>query len=340
MTLEEKRMKYLKSKIFKIAKSENGSTVVIVALSFTLLLMVTAVVIDLGTAYSRTAELQNASDSASLAAAQLLPVGTEDIFGILEIKDVAVVYAKKNGIENVSHDNVILGDVINGVYTSVSVVLNQRIDTKLSNFIGLDFLDLSRDSKAIIAPTERVYGAVPFAVRKNVIEGHIENGVTTNIALKFGGGSGTKGDYGVIDLDGVQGGGANDVEMWLNFGYTSQLIAGEDLYPIEPGNMSGPINKAVQNRYDQCTHFPDEGGCNVHQFVPGCPRVMTVPVVEDVDKKKVKIVGFAAFVLEPIFDKDFVYGSFIKINTGGVASDLIQVGDDLDYGFYNVILVK
>jgi len=340
MTLEEKKMKNFKLKIFELRKSEKGSTVVIVALTFTLLLMATAIVIDLGVAYSKTAELQNGSDSASLAAAQLLPVSTEDIFRILEIKDVAVEYAQKNGIEEVTHQDVILGDVINGSYTSVSVVLNQRVETKLSSFIGLDFLDLSRDSKSIIAPTERVFGAVPFAVRKDVIEGLIANGITENIALKFGGGSGIQGDYGVIDLDGVQGGGANDVQMWLNFGYTEQLVAGDDLYPIEPGNMSGPINTAVQNRYNQCIHFPDEGGCNVHNFVPGCPRVMTVPVVEDAGKKKVKIVGFAAFVLEPLTKKDFVYGSFIKMNTGGVASDLIQVGDELDYGFYNVMLVR
>lgn len=333
-------MKKLKNILIKFRKDESGSTVVIVALSFTLLLMMTAVVIDIGVAYSQTAILQNASDSGSLAAAQLLPVDTDDIFKVLEIKDMAVEYVRKNGVEDVSHENVILGDVINGSYTSVSVVLSQRISTKLSGFMNFDFLDISKDSKAIIAPTERVFGAVPFAVRKHVLEGHIQNGITENIALKFGGGSGTSGDYGVIDLDGVQGGGANDVELWLNFGFTSQLVAGDDLYPIEPGNMAGPVNSAVQNRYNQCTHFSDEGGCSIHHFVPGCPRVMTVPVVEDMDKKKVKIVGFAAFVLEPIFDKDFVYGSFIKMNTGGVASDLIGFGDDLDYGFYNVMLVK
>ena len=333
-------MKKFISKLKELKSSDNGSTIVIVALSFTLLLMITAVVIDLGVSYSKTAELQNASDAGSLAAAQLLPVETEDVLGVLEIKDTAIEYVQKNGIDDVTYENIILGDVINGSYTSVSVVLNQRVDTKLSSFIGIDFLDLSRDSKAIIAPTERVYGVVPFAVRKNVIEAHIANGVTENIALKFGGGSGITGDYGVIDLDGVQGGGANDIELWLNFGYTSQLKAGEDLYPIEPGNMAGPVNSAVQNRYNQCTHFQDDGGCDINHFEPGCPRVMTVPVVEDTEKKTVKIVGFAAFVLEPIFDSDFVYGSFVKMNTGGVASDLIGVGDELDYGYYNVMLVK
>ena len=333
-------MKNIVNSIKKFKSSEDGSTIVVVALSFTVLLMITAIVIDLGVAYSKTAELQNASDAGSLAAAQLLPVSTEDITGILEIKDTAIEYVQKNGIEDVTYDNIILGDVVNGSYTSVSVVLNQIVDTKLSSFMGLDVLDLSRDSKAIIAPTERVYGVVPFAVRKSAIEAHLDNGVTENIALKFGGGSGITGDYGVIDLDGVGGGGANDIELWLNFGYTSQLKAGDDLYPIEPGNMAGPVNTAVQNRYYQCTHFQDDGGCNINHFEPGCPRVMTVPVVEDIEDKKVKIVGFAAFVLEPIFDSDFVYGSFVKMNTGGVASDLIDVGDELDYGYYNVMLVK
>ncbi|MHB1455139.1 MAG: TadE/TadG family type IV pilus assembly protein [Saccharofermentanales bacterium] len=52
----------------RFRSEEKGSSIVIIALTFTILSVAAALVIDLGLAYYRTAELENASDAAVLAA--------------------------------------------------------------------------------------------------------------------------------------------------------------------------------------------------------------------------------------------------------------------------------
>ncbi len=85
---------------------------------------------------------------------------------------------------------------------------------------------------------------------------------------------------------------------------------GDDLYPVENGNMAGPTARSFNYRYNACTHFPGGGGCTAGQYEAHCPRLIKVPVIEYVSKNNVKIIGFAAFVLEGLADteKDTITG--------------------------------
>jgi Flp pilus assembly protein TadG len=326
------------SAIIRLKSEERGSTIVIIALAFTLLSVAAALVIDLGTAYYRTAELENATDAAALAAGQLLPVETTDTIKIYQIKHEAIEYAAKNGVTGLDADDVLLHGEVNGYYTRITVSVSATVDTNFAKVIGINALDITRSSKVKITPSFKVNGAVPFAIKKNVLDYCIENGQTEHIALKFGGGSGITGDYGVIDLDGVKSGGANDVELWINYGYTAQLNSGDALYPVEPGTMVGLIETAVIARYNACTHYPTEGGCTADHFASDCSRIMTVPVVVAHPNKYVQIVGFASFVLEPIQESGYVYGSLVHKTNPGIASTTMEFGDDGDYWLYSLIL--
>ncbi|MHB8963783.1 MAG: TadE/TadG family type IV pilus assembly protein [Saccharofermentanales bacterium] len=326
--------------IRRFGSEEKGSSLVIIALAFTILSVAAALVIDLGLAYYRTAELENATDAAALAAGQLLPVDITDTIKINAVKQTAIEYAAKNGVDDLTLENVLLQNPVNGFYTKITVNITTRVETSFAKVLGIHSIDITRDSKVKIAPVYKVYGAVPFAIKQDVLDYCIATGMTNNIALKFGGGSGLTGDYGVIDLDGVRSGGANDVELWLNYGFTSMLSSGESLYPVEPGTMDGLIETAVIDRYNSCTHFPNDGGCTTEHFVSDCPRVMTVPVVVALPNKYVKIVGFAAFVLEPIQDSGFVYGSLVQETISGIASGTSEVGDAGDYWLYSLILTE
>lgn len=332
-------MKKFVMKFKNLGKAEEGASVVVVALTFTFLIAVLALVIDFGMAYYKAGEVQNAADASVLAGASLLPVDVQDAPGILVIKDMVAEYASKNGFIIENYEDIVLGSENEGRYTTVNVTLRNEERTYFSKLFGLDNISLSRSAKAKIAPAERVGGTVPFGIKENVLKDHLESGYTQNIALKFGGGGGDTGDFGAINLDGVRGGGANDVEMWLTYGYEPSLTAGEDVFPVETGAMVGPINNAIETRYNSCTHYPENGGCTFDQFHPDCPRVLIVLVVENVSKHHVIIKGFAAFVLEPLMGDGHVYGSLINLTVPGVVSRDIELGDYEDYGLYNVLLI-
>jgi hypothetical protein len=105
--------------------------------------------------------------------------------------------------------------------------------------------------------------------------------------------------------------------------------------------MAGPTAAGFNARYSQCSHFPDDGGCTAEHYEPHCPRVIKVPVVTYVPGKNVKIVGFAAFVLEGQADSsnDTITGSYVDMVTiGSSGGDSTGTADD--YGVYSLMLSK
>lgn len=319
---------------------EEGATIVIIAFAFTALSIIAALVIDIGIAYYKTAEIENAADAAALAAGQLLPVDITDTAQISIIKNKALEYAVKNGVTDLQTSDIELQNIVNGYYTKLSINIPLHMETSFARIIGVDSLDVTRNAKVEITPCEKVDGVVPLSIEKSKMETFLQSGNTTHVALKYGGGDGTVGAYGAIDLDGVKSGGANDYELWLAFGYTKELSAGEQLFPVETGNMAGPTNSALSLRYNECTHFPNSGGCTIDHYNPNCPRVVKTPVIEYDSNHYVRIRGFAAFIIEPLSSSGYVYGSFIKLVVSGEESETVNVGDALDFGLYNLRLTN
>lgn len=334
-------MRKIPSYILKrLIANESGSTVVIISLIFTALTVITALVVDVGIAYYRTAEVENAVDASALAAGQLLPVEVEDQSRIIEIKNRAVEYAVKNGINSLTTSNVELSNIIDGYYTQLDITIPETLKTTFAKVIGVNEFKITRNAKVELIPCKKVGDVVPLSITKTRLDLALQTNQTKHLALKFGGGDGDQGAYGAIDLDGVKSGGANDYSLWLLFGYTSSLSAGEQLYPVETGNMAGPTNTALIQRYNSCTHYQSEGGCTIDHYVSSCPRIIKTPVIEYDYKHDVKIRGFAAFMIEPFSAPGYVYGSFIKLVIPGVPSEEMLFGDALDYGLYNVKLIN
>lgn len=331
-------MKKFEIRFLKRIRNEEGASIIIISFAFTMITIIAALVIDLGLAYSKTAEIENAADAAALAAGRLLPAGENDTAAITLIKNTAAEYAAKNGSDKVTADDVKIMNITAGMITKIKVNIPSRVETSFAKIIGISHLDVTRSATVKISPVEKVDDAVPLSISKATMDYCIANNYTTHLALKFGGGDGTTGAYGAIDLDGVKGGGSNDYKLWLTYGYTSSLSVGETLYPVETGNMAGPTNTALTNRYSRCTHFQGLGGCNLEHYDTSCPRVVKVPIVEYTSSHYIKIRGFAAFVLEPPGDSGYIYGSFVRVVMPGVASDTVEAGDALDYGLYNVKL--
>lgn len=314
---------------------ERGAATIIVAIALSFLLVFCAFAVDFGVAYANTAKTQNAADAAALASGKALPVQVGDSSAISQAKNVAISYANKNGGFTITAENVELGNIINGRFTSVRVSIPTQSDMYFGKIIGAAPFQFTRSAKVQIAPASQAGNLNPLGVEKTQLENAIASGNTNHIYLKYGGGDGTTGSYGAIDLDGVMGGGANDFDSWLFFGYNGIIKVNDGLLPVEKGNMAGPTKDAIAQKYNACTHFQNDGGCTAEHYDADCPRVLRVLVIEKVNKSYIRVVGFAAFVIEGYYE-DEVLGSYVPI----VVSGSVDYTNAPDYGVYNISLTE
>lgn len=325
-------------------KEEKGTSLILLAFTMTALLALAAIGVDIGAAYLRTAEVQTAADSAVMAAGLQMPVKVSDTERQNEITQTGEEYLQKNGV-SADDATFYFAEEANGFYYRIGVDINAASETSFAKTFGTDTITFSRGAEARAIPCVSLNDIVPLGVEKSKLTALIESGFTEHVVLKYG--SNTEevvnGAFGAIDLDGIKGGGANDYQTWLCNGYSGYLRVGAVL-PIESGNMTGPTYTAVKTRYDVCTHFPLDGGCNKDHYVAGCPRLMKVLVTEYISdpRTNVKLVGFAAFILEDCttYEEDgYVIGSYVDmVNVGSEYGDL--TGDVQSFGVYSLTLSR
>lgn len=322
-------------------KNERGAILVIAAIGMSVLFTMAALVIDVGLAYCKGSLLQNAADSAVFAGGRFLPTSVEDTEKRNSIISEIEEYLDKNGISEQVIRKIEFTDNINGKYYGVDLSLNTESKTGFARILGIDSIAVSKNAGVIVRPSLSAKEVVPVCVVKDELDELIDQDLTEHIILKYGGGDGTNGAYGAINLSGIKGGGADQYSQWILGGYTTEITIGEKMYPVEPGNMAGPTSNAFNNRYTSCTHFQSDGGCNKEHYEPSCKRVVNVPVAEYVDSKNVRIVGFAVFVLEDCYANDNpgeVQGTYIESVINGTA-DFTAVEDlQAEYGAYCMTL--
>ncbi len=339
----------MKQKIKRLLRwlklQERGESLLIVAFAMTALIGVTATATDLGVAYVKTAQTQTAADAAVLAAGMQLPIDCSDTTKQAEAIATAREYLAKNGVANSDEATVSFGDLSDGAYHSIAVEQPATSETAFARIFGIDEVTFQRGAEAKVVPCAALSDLVPLSIEESTLNYLIENDLTEHAILKYG--TNTEevdyGAFGAVDLDGVKGGGANDYNTWLANGYQEKLTVGTVL-PIEPGNMTGPTYDGVVQRYHACTHYPSDGGCSITKYVDDCPRVMKVPVIEYTDSshKYVRVVGFAAFVLEDYTtyeDIGCVIGSYVDmVNVGAADGDLTGTADS--FGVYSLVLTR
>lgn len=334
--------------LHRLGREEGGSVLVLVAGFMTVALLLGALAVDLGCLYVRSGQVQTAADAAVLAAGRLLPIASNDTAGKQKITAIAAEYLQKNGscpLENYEFyfDGPKPKCGSSGSLTTFGVKVRGSVSTSFAPVIGIHTLPFTKTAEVKTMVCVRLSDVVPLGVEHAKLSACLAAGIREHITLKYG----SKGDnslpsgsFGAIDLDGVNGGGANDYRTWLAYGYQGQLAVGSIL-PVESGNMAGPTSQAFTTRFSQCTHFPGQGGCTLRHYVASCPRVIKVPVVEYQGKKNVCVTGFAAFVLEgqPCGMKDAITGSYVDMVTLGSAGG-DPSGTAKDFGVYSLMLSK
>ena len=302
---------------------DSGAVLVMTALFLVVLLGFSALVVDVSLLYVNRQALVNAVDAAALAGVQDLP------YSPAVAMEMAKQYAANNGAER---DQVSV-TVRNGD-CEINVSAVRDVQLYVSRLFGLGQQRLHASATAQVGIIAAYIGVVPFGVvEQNFIYGEqyiLKHGPQTQPGH-------FRGNFGALGLGGR---GASNYEDKIKYGYQERLAVG-DWVETEPGNMAGPTAEGVKYRLDQCQHYPK---CTWDSYVPGCSRVVIVPVIRGYDnangRDDVEIVGFAAFFLEGTLREgkgnsgsSSVIGRFLRIVVPG------ELGEAGDYGLRGYKLI-
>lgn len=304
--------------LLKFIKKDEGTVIVLVAVGLSVFLGFTALVTDVGLLLVKRSQMVQAMDAAALAGVQELPgnpAGAEQ---------KAREYAQKNGV-----DPAALNITISPDNKQIEVQSTRQVNLVFARVMGKDTSNVRALSRAIVGPAKTVSRFVPMSV----LDQPLVVGTEYKIKSADKVGQYNNGWRGILDFTGGGGGGAEYREMTRN-GYPGQLTIGQ-LVEKEMGNKSGPTEQGVGDRIAACTRTPP---CTANDYEPDCPRLIWVPVVQEVDNKTVRVVGFAAFFLQRVDGQgndNNVWATFIK----ETISAEIDSGA-ADYGLYGAKLTN
>ena len=304
--------------LVRFLKGNHGMSMVFFAVSLTCIAVAAALVTDIGMLVIEKARLNNAVDAATLAAARayIERPGTE--------RTTAASYLKKNGFDNIDFDL-----NIDNTAKTVELIASTPVTFGLARVIGIEGSTAMATATGSVLPVMGVNSGIrPFAIEQMPLV------INAEYTLKEGGGDGTTGNYGAIELGGA---GAKTYLNNIVSGFSGRLMVGDQI-DTEPGNMSGPTQKGVTELISECTHNPK---CTPQNFEPDCPRLITIVIVDSLDvngRSTVTITGFASFFLtgvDGVGKESIVHGTFVRSVTSGESAV-----DQEDYGLYGVRLIK
>lgn len=299
----------------RFRKQQRGSMIVMVAAMLSVMVGLTALVVDLGLLYATRVKLTNLADAAALAGVQELPRNNSAAYA------TASEYAQLNGKTG---DRVDIR-VLNG--TTVAVKATRTIPLMFAGIFGLATCDVSGAAAARVNPVSRLTGTVPFGlVQQTLVYGQV-------YTIKIGSGTASgnyHGNFGALALGGT---GASVFRDNIKFGSDVSIQAG-DWVKTETGNMVGPTKQGISYRYNQ------DPGATFETVAKNSARILVVPVIQSLDvsgRGAVLVVGFAALFLESsnVTNNGEVSGRFIQMVTPGDPGD-----GGSDYGLYASRLIS
>ncbi|CDF58759.1 Tad domain-containing protein [Thermobrachium celere] len=292
---------------------KKGNAAIIILIMFAALLSFSAYVIDIGITYAEKIKLENAIDSACLAAALELPSNP------IKAEDIAKEYLNKNGVDSTKASIFISEDK-----KSIKIIAQKQVPHFFAKIFGKDKSIVVSDSKAILGPAKSVKGGVrPFGVvAYDFTYGDL-------VTLKEESGDGYHGNYNVLAIGGQ---GSNVFYINAMYGYDGVISVG-DLLDTEPGNMAGVVN-------DLKNYISSENS-TFYNFQRDSIRLWTIPLVNTMEvngRKMVLVVGFAQFFVEDINKKSGkaeITGRFIRYVTNAEIDMSLK-----DTGVYGVKLSR
>jgi len=311
------------NQIQKMFKDEQGAVAIITAVvTFFVLVGVAALAIDIGKSATTKNELQNAVDTAALAAARELGVqlgvqDDEEEFGITDVKDAAINAAFENKANNnpvvLVYDDITLGRWDEPNFSPnaqpYNAVLVKREGYEFNNFFARIFnINTSRVSAEAIAIVGTAKGPaggegepklknlIPFALTETVAAElqeklKADEDTDKDIYFKFSPGDMLEfaaGNWGTVNFEGP-GAASQKLAQWTKEGYDGTVAAGDYIWTAPSAHVnSAPMLEALDHRIWEANNNDD-----VRLIVP----VISFPNDAALGSDVIKIEYFAAVTI-------------------------------------------
>ena len=235
-------------------RNERGQVIVLTVIALTVLLGMSALVLDVGAWFRTKRQLQATADAAALAGAQALPDAPGTAQGM------AVTYADKNG------GGVLAGDVtITSTYNgndTIAVAAKKNQPGFFSRVFGVNAVDVGAKAKALVGVTNQAMYVAPMVVYCD--HQYIHNCNNNGHMPDFGHQTtlnydpmGAPGAFGMLNLGGGQNPGSSEEAQWIDQGFNQYLDVKKN-YRSDPGAKfsSQNIQGALQDRVGTVLLFP------------------------------------------------------------------------------------
>lgn len=310
--------------MLRYMSNEKGSVLVIIALLMTVIMFMSAFVLDLGIAYYAKSKLQKTMDSSALAAVRELPVTSKTEWEN-NVVETAKRYAELNNIKSPEllkynaldkDGNVISINSDNDakLANGIQVIGEEKVNYNFARVLGFNSVDIKSDASAKLLDIAGMSGLMPFVLNEDDIT-NIANNSDINLPIKYNENKAIgdqPGWFGAVRIEGENNGGANIYENAMINGSTREIFIGNDLY-LENGNMVGPTKDGYLGRiegHESCV----EGDCK-STTDEICKRIVVIPIIEVVKNSDVdingndqihhlEVVGFASVFLKGFQEYD------------------------------------
>lgn len=301
--------------IKKLRSREDGSSLLMVALTLGALLVMTGLVIDGGHLVKMKSHLQKTANAAALSGAQEIP----NLEGKVQEVVNQILSAHGEG-QSLSQMEILEKEL--------RVTLKKDVDLFFAPLFGMERVTISAKAAAGLFPMGSAKSAVPLGIDESV---NLVYGQTYQ--LKVDAGDSISGNFGVLALEGP---GAKLYGESLKYGFGSSLNVG-DVINTQTGNIAGATRDGVNYRIANC---PYPVGEYEHR---DCSRIMLVIVykpssVINNQLKSVTVTGFAYFYITNQMSStdDSIKGIFIKRAGTGFA----ETKRPIDRGAYAIRLIE
>ena len=321
-------MSELKRFLAKRHPRERGVVIIYTAFFMLLMLGFVALGIDVSKLMATRTQLQRTADAAALAGASGINFKTGDI-----VPDTATARAQTTAALNKAFENaptsvqLLAADVTFPAAHEVRVVVRRdgtsgaSMVTHMAQVLGIRALDVTATATAKVeraeAPCE---GLVPMAPINDPSQPWFDPTCGKYYDLKVDAGSGTQGNYQLLDFPPCDegqcqdvGGGGAEIRCFAQYGYGCCIHIGDTYVMTQPGNKVGPFRQGMQARFD--ADIDRRSNICYQDYVGNGNRVIRVPIVESFNvpgKKLVKITGFSAFfITERPSGNGTLHGQFI-----------------------------
>ena len=262
-----------------------GSTIVLMALSMTVLMGCAALAVDYGLLVADASRMQRAADAAALAGASELCTTGTDATAIYNdtarARALAVVVAQRNGA------TVNANDITFPQWNRINVPASTTRNFFFATMMGQRSSAVTRTAMAGRMPLKGVSGVVPIAITTNDYNTYIGGGtfevqLIRNQDTNFDPGTATSLD---LRLDNSGKSGAvfeNDLE----YGYSGQTVIGQQINSAltsDINSQGAKLEDAFDWRIDQAALAPYNDTGNNYTFPNypgGDPRIITLIVAD------------------------------------------------------------